>query len=241
MEIVPGLHRLLGPPFYGVNAYLWLPPDGGGPMLFDCGWPWTGKALNTELRRLGCMPEDLRAIVITHDDVDHAGRLAQLTSVSRATVYAHEAEIPRLEHDAWRPVPGIPGPIDVIGLAAWAIYGRYPHRPILGARSLADGDELPGGWVTVHTPGHTPGHASYFHPKHAVLIAGDALGPAFVGRVRAPEPAYSEDQQTAKRTIQKLADLEPRIICCGHGPIIRDGGASLRRLSSAVSTVSITA
>ena len=240
MEIIPGLHRLLGPPFHGVNAYLWLPPEGGGPMLFDCGWPWSGEALNAGLRRLGCPPEDLHAIVITHDDVDHSGRLAQLASVSRAAVYAHEAEIPRLERDAWRSVPGIPGPIDVIGMAAWAIYARYPHHPIRGARPLADGDVLPGGWVTLHTPGHTPGHASYFHPKHRVLIAGDALGPTLVGRLRAPEPAYSEDHPMAKRTIQKLAGLEPKIICCGHGPIIRDGGASLRRLASAVSTASIT-
>jgi glyoxylase-like metal-dependent hydrolase (beta-lactamase superfamily II) len=233
MEIAPGLHRLLGQPHHGVNAYLWLPRR-GEPVLFDCGWPWSGKALATELRRLSCPPEALNIIAITHDDVDHSGRLAQLQTVSRAAVYAHEMELPRLGRDHWRSVPGNSGPVNVIGAAAWAIYGRYPHPPVPGISPLCDGDELPGGWMVVHTPGHTPGHAAYFHPALRALIAGDAIGPAYSGRLRAPQRAYREDGIQAIASIHRLAALDPEIICCGHGPVIRNGGAALRRLAEAL-------
>jgi glyoxylase-like metal-dependent hydrolase (beta-lactamase superfamily II) len=232
MEIVPGLYRVLGNRLDGVNAYLWLSPSDDGSVLFDCGWPWSGKALATGLRRVRCAPEDLRVIAITHDDVDHSGRLAQLTSVSAAPVFAHSREIPRFERNSWRAVPGRAGPVDVIGIAAWAIYGRYPHVPIHGVQPLAEGDELPGGWVTLHTPGHTPGHASYYQPKYRVLIAGDSVGPAPAGQLRAPQAAYCEDGNLARKSIEKLAALDPEIICCGHGPIILDGGAALQLLAS---------
>ncbi len=232
MEIVPGLHRLLGRPHHGVNAYLWLPP-GDGPLLFDCGWPWSGSALAAELRRLGCAPEALQTIAITHDDVDHVGRLAQLLTVSRATAFAHAVEMPRFERDSWRVVPGNPGLMDWVGVAAWAIYGRYPHQPVRGVQPLEEGDKLPGGWVVFHTPGHTPGHASFYHPVHRVLIAGDAIGPVPVGRLRSPQPAYCEDNMQAHKSIEKLAALDIDLICCGHGPVIRDGSTALQQLIAA--------
>jgi glyoxylase-like metal-dependent hydrolase (beta-lactamase superfamily II) len=82
----------------------------------------------------------------------------------------------------------------------------------------------------LHTPGHTPGHASYYHPGYRVLIAGDAVGPALGGRLRAPQPVYCEDNGQARKSIAKLAALDVDLICCGHGPIIRDGGHAFRQL-----------
>jgi glyoxylase-like metal-dependent hydrolase (beta-lactamase superfamily II) len=216
---------------HGVNAYLWLPPEGGGPLLFDCGWPWSGRALADGLRDLNVMPEELGAVIITHDDVDHTGRLASLQAVSRARVFAHEAEIPRLSATHWRSVPGNSGPLDWVNLAARVIYGRWPHQPLYNISSIADGSRLPGGWQAHHTPGHTPGHTSYFHPGLGVLIAGDAIGPAPHGRLRAPQPSYAEDRAAVRTSIADLAALEPEIICCGHGPIIRNGAAMLRELA----------
>ena len=81
-EIVPDLYRL--PDIRGVNAYLWKPhPNQTAPgeaILFDCGWPWSGRGLAASLAELGCGPGDLRAIAITHGDFDHVGPLAALAS-----------------------------------------------------------------------------------------------------------------------------------------------------------------
>jgi hypothetical protein len=65
-EVVAGLYRLAD--IRGVNAYLWMPRPGrsepGEAILFDCGWPWSGRALMAGLAELGCGPGDLPAIAI---------------------------------------------------------------------------------------------------------------------------------------------------------------------------------
>ena len=80
----------------GVNAYVWHPlpsqRENGEPILFDCGYPWSGRGLVASLTALGCPPEEVRTIAITHDDIDHVGRLASLQAVSSATVIAHRIE-----------------------------------------------------------------------------------------------------------------------------------------------------
>jgi glyoxylase-like metal-dependent hydrolase (beta-lactamase superfamily II) len=56
----------------------------------------------------------------------------------------------------------------------------YPKQPLdLGSRVQAlptDGSvpHLPG-WRWYHTPGHTPGHVSFFREEDRLLIAGDAF------------------------------------------------------------------
>jgi glyoxylase-like metal-dependent hydrolase (beta-lactamase superfamily II) len=228
MEIISGLYRLAGAgrPRNG--------KDDAAPLLFDCGWPWSGKGLVADLVALGCRPQQIRAIAITHDDIDHTGRLAPLQAVSGATVIAHTAEIARLGGDHWRPLPRNGGLDDVLGGIADLLYAPWRHHPVRVSHPARDGDRLPGGWLVVHTPGHTPGHAAYFHPLLGVAIVGDALGSPRNGRLRAPAPIYAEDMGEAIRSVRKLAELEPAIICFGHGPILRDAAQALRRLASAL-------
>jgi glyoxylase-like metal-dependent hydrolase (beta-lactamase superfamily II) len=222
-EVTAGLYHLseVG---YGVNAYVWHPHPAqrgeGEPILFDCGYPWSGQGLVAGLRALGCPPEELCTIAITHDDIDHAGRLAQLQAVSGAMIVAHSLEAPRLASDDWRRPPGNSGPINWIGAIASQIYRRCPHHPVRVTHALEDGEQLPGGWIAVHTPGHTPGHTAYYHPGQRVLIAGDALGLWGGGRLRAPVPVYTEDIAVATQSVRKLAALNPDIICFGHRRVL---------------------
>jgi glyoxylase-like metal-dependent hydrolase (beta-lactamase superfamily II) len=154
-----------------------------------------------------------------------------LQAVSAAEVIAHPLEAARLARDHWRGPPGNRGPINLVTAIADRIYARWPHHAVRVTRTVEDGDELPGGWIAVHTPGHTPGHTSYFHPAWRILIAGDALGGAYDGRPHPPMRIYTEDSATAARSIRKLAALEPQIICFGHGPVLRDAAQALSRLA----------
>ncbi len=171
-----------------------------------------------DLAALGCRTTDVRTIAITHDDIDHTGRLASLQAVSRAVVAAHEREVERLAARSWRAVPNLRGPFDLGKRLGDLIAARWPYHPVRVTQPIQDGDELPGGWKAVHTPGHTPGHTSYFHPKLRVLIAGDALGSPRRGRVRPASRPFTEDTETAAHSVYKLAHLEPQVICFGHGP-----------------------
>ena len=219
MEVIPGLYRLGG--IGGVNAYLWLPQPGksapGDAILFDCGWPWSGRALAASLAELGCGPGDLRAIAITHGDFDHAGPLAALIAESHVEIIAHELEAPRLASGRWRTLPGNGTSLDPMILAAGPAYRLWPPRPVQVTRPLQDGAEIGDDWIAVHTPGHTSGHTAFFHPATKVLIAGDALGSKRRGHLRLPKRIYAEDWEAALRSVRKLADLQPEVICFGHG------------------------
>jgi glyoxylase-like metal-dependent hydrolase (beta-lactamase superfamily II) len=73
-------------------------------------------------------------------------------------------------------------------------------------------------WAIVGTPGHTPGHVSLWQPEQRLLIVGDALSNYDVGWVNlaldGPDAAA-----IALASLHRMADLEPRVIMPGHGPI----------------------
>lgn len=83
-----------------------------------------------------------------------------------------------------------------------------------------------GSFEVVDTPGHAPGHISFFRRHDGVLIAGDALvnmnlltTKVWLGLSPA---AFTTDQQQNIQSIKKLHALKPKIICFGHGPVLRD-------------------
>ena len=232
MEIIPGLHRLPG--IMGVNTYLRFPsgsqPADVGPCLFDCGFPWSVRALVANMSALGCEPADLATIAVTHDDIDHVGRLASLQAVSGAQVVAHRLEAVRLAGDTWRELPAfqrLSCPLKAVG----GLYARRGRHPVRVGRPVEDGDVLPGGWIAVHTPGHTPGHTSFFYPEMRVLIAGDALGSVRNRQVRGPQPFFTEDPEAGARSVRKLSELEPDVICFGHGAELFSAAEPLRKLA----------
>ena len=132
VEVVPGLYRLAD--IRSVNAYVWRPrPEQRAeaePILFDCGWPWSGRALVSSLAALSCRPTEIKKIAITHADLDHAGRLASLQAVSGAEVIAHSVEAERLTHDSWRALPGNRGPLNVVARVAALYSTRWPPHPV---------------------------------------------------------------------------------------------------------------
>ena len=235
-EVVPGLYRLGG--IGGVNAYLWLSEPGqsarGEAILFDCGWPWSGRDLTASLAELGCGLGDLRTIAITHGDFDHVGPLAALIAEGHAEIIAHELEAPRLASGRWRTLPGNGASLDPMILAAGPAYRLWPPRPVQVTRPIQDGDGIGGGWIAVHTPGHTPGHTAFFHPATKVLIAGDALGSERRGHLRLPKRIYAEDWEAALRSVRKLAGLQPEVICFGHGRELHQASVLLQALAGSL-------
>jgi len=112
----------------------------------------------------------------------------------------------------------------------------YPRGPVdLGQRlQLFDNGEiteLPG-WRIIHTPGHTPGHVSFFRESDKCLIAGDAFCTTkpesfFDAALTQPAelhgpPAYfTSDWGAARMSVARLAELNPLIVAPGHGQPLR--------------------
>jgi glyoxylase-like metal-dependent hydrolase (beta-lactamase superfamily II) len=175
------------------------------------------------------------AIVLTHGHFDHAGNADRLGLEWNVPVLAHPLEMPYLTGQSDYP------PIDPTVGGAMACMSRACPS---GGRALAaeifmlSGDTIPGmpEWQWIHTPGHTAGHVSLFRNRDGMLIAGDALATmnvdSWVEQVRRtpelcnPPAPFTTDWEAARRSVETLAELEPRAIGAGHGWPVAGAGAA---------------
>jgi glyoxylase-like metal-dependent hydrolase (beta-lactamase superfamily II) len=92
-------------------------------------------------------------------------------------------------------------------------------------RALTEGDEV-GGFQVLDTPGHSPGHVSYWRESDRVLVCGDVMwgyNPFRLGGdLMEPYPFASPDHELNRQSARRLAALEPALVCFGHGPPLRD-------------------
>lgn len=185
------------------------------------------------------------AILLTHDHPDHAGSTPELARRWGCLVYTHPRELPLITMNAstyLSTVRKYANPLDT-----WVILpllrllskrvrdSMLPESSFKGVvRTFEPGEGVPGlpDWECIPTPGHTPGHVSFFRPGDRVLIAGDAVLPVRLnspwsfllwrlGRNRqhlSGPPWYTTWRwQAAKESVATLARLEPRVLACGHG------------------------
>ncbi len=78
----------------------------------------------------------------------------------------------------------------------------------------------------IETPGHTAGHISFWREADRVLVLGDVLSHIniYTGWVtlREPERFFTLDPPENRRSARRLAELEPKLMCFGHGPPLRN-------------------
>src|SRR5690625_1125669 len=85
-------------------------------------------------------------------------------------------------------------------------------------------------WRWIHTPGHSPGHVSFFRERDGVLIVGDAFitvrQDSFYNvlmqtpEVNGPPRYLTTDWAAARDSVEKLTNLPIKIVVPGHGPAI---------------------
>lgn len=86
-------------------------------------------------------------------------------------------------------------------------------------RLLNDGDTLKLGESAIrliHTPGHTPGSASFYLPDSGLLLCGDTLFQGSIGRTDLPGGNFEAELDSIKNKLFTLPDETD--ILSGHGP-----------------------
>lgn len=220
--VAPGVFRLK---IVFVNVYFIV--NNGSWALIDAGLSGSsGKIIKTAEAQFG-KNHDPEAIFLTHGHFDHVGAIKNLLPHWNVPVYAHPLETPYLSGKSNYP----PADPTVGGGAMSLMSFLYPNDPINIASNLETytTDTLPGfpDWKILHTPGHAPGHVSFFRENDGALIAGDAFvtvkqeSAAAVfsqeKKLHGPPQYFTYDWFAAHESVKLLASLNPSIAATGHG------------------------
>ena len=161
---------------------------------------------------------DVAAHALTHVHPDHQGASKAVCETLGIPLWCPEAGVTAMESgDLSSQMPNSP----IATLSKWLFAG--PAHPV--NRILHEGDEV-AGFTVIDTPGHALGHVAFWRASDRVLILGDVLIHANeFGRVRLsePRPGYTLDPAQNRESARKVAELNPEIICFGHGPVLRNG------------------
>jgi glyoxylase-like metal-dependent hydrolase (beta-lactamase superfamily II) len=219
IEIAPRLHALPSRPAWAFNVYVM------GGVVIDAA---TRRATDRILRALDGVA--VTAHAVTHGHSDHQGSSAAIVKARQIPFWA-----PAGEADALRAG-------DNTALSNDNAITRWQRRNWAGPavaveRELREGDALDAGFVALETPGHSPGHLSYWREEDRTLIAGDVLfgRHPITGRPGLHEPPerFTIDVARNRASIRRVAALRPRITVFGHGRPHRDPDA-LERFAAAL-------
>ena len=235
-EIAPGValvSTLIANAYLVGTAECWV--------LVDACTPGHDKLIQRAAARRFGHNRSPHAILLTHGHFDHAGCAGPLADRWRVPIYAHSSELPFLTGRSQYP------PFDFSSPGFFTRIARFfPTGTVdLGTRitALEPHGAIPGlaGWECIETPGHTPGHVSFFRSADRVLLAGDAVTTMNLDSLldtiarrkqvcRPPVPA-TPDWVNARKSVERLARLRPSVIAAGHG--LPMGGAAGQLLSLA--------
>lgn len=222
-EITPGVACL---PLTIENVYF-VGARGRPWVLVDAGTPGQqGRIRAAAQERYGAdaRPE---AIVLTHGHPDHSGSARALAEAWGVPVYARTLELPYLTGRSKYP-PGDPTVGGALAMLTRIFPSNVPDLSVV-VQPLPEHGVVPGlpDWKWLDTPGHAPGHVSFFRPEDKTLLVGDAFAtvnmdslPSLLTKkpeISLPPPPITCDWPAADRSVQLLAGLNPAAVGCGHG------------------------
>ncbi len=144
----------------------------------------------------------VKYVIVSHAHPDHHLGCVKLRKNTRAKIVAHSKEASSLAKELKR------RKIDVV---------------VEGGNVIeVGGTEL----KVVHSPGHTPGHIGLYMQKRGIFFSGDNV----VGHGTTAIAPPDGDMLIYLKSLNLIKNLNAKIICPGHGPIITDPAAKLKEL-----------
>jgi 3alpha(or 20beta)-hydroxysteroid dehydrogenase len=228
IELLEQSTDLMGAPFIVHPVLIW---DQDAAVLIDTGLPGQASKLIEDMEKAGVPLGKLKKIILTHQDMDHAGNLPELLQKAghKIEVVASAIEKPYVEGSK---------PLTAVKKSMIATMLQFLPKEIRAAtiqafqnpftapvdKAVEDGEVIPvcGGITAILTPGHSPGHMCLYHEKSGTLIAGDATL-LDNGKLVGPNPYTTPDIGTAMKSLKKLNNFKINTMVCYHGGTLKDG------------------
>jgi glyoxylase-like metal-dependent hydrolase (beta-lactamase superfamily II) len=205
-QVADGLEQVPGKPRNAINVYVM------GGVIVDAATRRAHKRIVDAVAG-----REITAHAVTHAHADHQGASHAICETLGIPFYGPDGDADALESGDLRDR----APDNVI--CRWQLkHWAGPGHPV--ARRLREGDEV-GGFTVLETPGHSPGHVSYWRESDRALVVGDVLfnQHPLTGRPGLHEPPamFTPDVARNRESIRRLAALEPAVAVFGHGPPLR--------------------
>lgn len=191
---------------YDVTSYLIVTRK--GHILIDSGLPETVPQIKANIAKLGFKLEDVKIILNSHAHYDHAGGIAELKRLTKATLLTSEKDSVLLARG------GLDDPN----------YGdRFPFEPVRADNILKDGQKVKLGGSALKanfTPGHTPGCTTW---TASVKENNKTLNVIFVCSTSAPgytlvdNKKYPDIEADYVRTFARLKKAKVDVFLASHG------------------------
>jgi hydroxyacylglutathione hydrolase len=204
-QLADGLYQLSGFPPNGINVFLM------GDVLVDAGTRHSGRRIFRQLKG-----RRVAAHALTHVHPDHQGASREVCEQLGIPLWCGERDVRAMEtrdfgqSDHW---------VNRMIERAWA----GPPREV--DRALREGDEV-AGFTVIDVPGHSAGHVAFWREADRALVVGDVLNNMNVltgiPGLHEPLKIFTADPARNRESARRVAELEPALVCFGHGPPLRN-------------------
>ncbi|MCL5961383.1 MAG: MBL fold metallo-hydrolase [Chloroflexi bacterium] len=198
----------------GVNCFL-IKAD-NGYVLIDSGVPSKRADLEKEIEKAGCEPGNLKLIVLTHGDYDHAGNCAYLREKYGTRVAMHNGDFGMVDSGDWNWNRKAKPDKAFIIFRIVSFFVRPSNfdtfRPDLIIEEDYDLSAYGFDAKVLHIPGHSKGSIGIL-TSGGDLFCGDLLYNIF-GK---PGIRSIDDLADFEASIEKLKMLDINTVFPGHG------------------------
>ncbi len=210
-EVAENVFQIPLMPRSGINCYVI------DDILIDSGIRSSGTKILKAIKDFAITKH-----VLTHAHADHQGSSDFICNTLNIPLWTSELEKENAE--SGKVTYEYPNRNSLIAQFQQKYWAGKGHTV---SHVLKEGDAV-GSFTVINTPGHSKGHISFFRERDGVMIVGDALVnmnliTTLVGLDQPPN-AFTTDKKRNIKSIKKIYDLKPKILCFGHGPVLFDKG-----------------
>jgi hydroxyacylglutathione hydrolase len=204
---------------FGINHCYII--KGKNAIMIDAGPPESGRSFLKKLNSLSIRPGEIKLIVLTHGDPDHAGSAKEIKEITGAQIAIHEYDRKNLEEARNNWPPGVTTWGKITHFVFYPIFMKWISFSPVKADIILKHEEFPleqygiNGRI-IYTPGHTAGSVSVLLDSGEAFV-GCMAHNGFPFTFHPVLPIYAEDIAEIKKSWDILIRQGAKMIYPGHG------------------------